>query len=118
MPPEHLYYKEINAKDGAYYRRWAAAFGPYMTRLIDTVLRQPEHEEQAYNSCAGILHSCKDEHRALAEEAARTCIEIHSCKYSSFKKALNHLIGDRNKQVTVNNLPSHGNIRGKEHFIN
>ena len=28
MRPEHLYYKEVNAKDGAYYRRWASVFGP------------------------------------------------------------------------------------------
>ena len=37
--PEHLYYKEVNAKDGAYYRRWASVFGEYTVRLIDTVLR-------------------------------------------------------------------------------
>ena len=30
MPPEHLYYKEVNSKDGAYYRRWAASIGPYI----------------------------------------------------------------------------------------
>lgn len=27
MPPEHLYYKEVNARDGAYYRRWASVYG-------------------------------------------------------------------------------------------
>lgn len=27
MPPEHRYYKELNAHDGAYYRRWATVYG-------------------------------------------------------------------------------------------
>ena len=38
MAPEHQYYKEVNSKDGAYYRRWASSIGPYMVKLIDAVL--------------------------------------------------------------------------------
>lgn len=36
MKPEHLYYKEVNAKDGAYYRRWASVYGQYMAELVDS----------------------------------------------------------------------------------
>lgn len=56
MPPEHLYYQEINSKDGNYYRRWASVFGPSMSELIDRILKSSKHEEQAFNACAGILH--------------------------------------------------------------
>lgn len=35
MKPEHLYYKEINARDGDYYRRWASAYGEYTAELVD-----------------------------------------------------------------------------------
>lgn len=45
MAPEHQYYKEVNSKDGAYYRRWASSIGPYMGKLIDSVLLAPQHEE-------------------------------------------------------------------------
>ena len=55
MPPEHRYYKELNAHDGAYYRRWATVYGDAMVTLIDRILRGAKHEEQAYNSCKGIL---------------------------------------------------------------
>lgn len=48
MPPEHLYYKEVNAHDGAYYRRWASVYGESMVTLIDRILRSSKHEEQAY----------------------------------------------------------------------
>ena len=55
MPPEHLYYKEVNAKDGNYYRRWASAIGPAMSELIDRLLKSSKHEEQSYNACAGTV---------------------------------------------------------------
>lgn len=88
MTPEHQYYKEVNSKDGAYYRRWAANIGPYMAKLIDTVLLAPQHEEQAYNSCNGILHMCKDFPKLTLEDIAKTCVESNACRYSYFKKLL------------------------------
>ena len=88
MPQEHLYYKEVNAHDGAYYRRWASVYGDSMVTLIDRILRSPKHEEQAYNSCAGVLHSCKDVPHRLVQEAADKCVEANACKYSYFKKYL------------------------------
>ena len=39
------------------------------SELVVTVLRSARHEEQTYNSCNGILHSCKDVPLALVEEA-------------------------------------------------
>lgn len=84
MKPEHLYYKEVNARDGDYYRRWASAYGECTAELIDQVLRSAKHEEQAYNSCAGILHSCKAIPHGIVEEAARKCmlVSIHTLKES------------------------------------
>ena len=38
-------------------------------------------EEQSYNACAGILHKVKTIPKGAAEEVARKCIEINSCKY-------------------------------------
>lgn len=118
MPQEHLYYKEVNAHDGAYYRRWASVYGDSMVTLIDRILRSPKHEEQAYNSCAGILHSCKDVPHRLVQEAADKCVEVNACKYSYFKKVLgmvqnNHSV---NHTATSGKLPSHANIRGKEAY--
>lgn len=118
MPASHQYYKMVNSKDGDYYRRWATVFGPYMVTLIDTVLKASRHEQQAYNSCAGILHSCKDVPRHYAEEAAQKCVEMKSCQYSTFKKVLgttsdNHKFGE---YTAAGKIPAHHNIRGKEHY--
>lgn len=112
MRPEHLYYKEVNAKDGAYYRRWASVYGPNMSECIDRMLKLPKHEEQAYNSCAGILHSVKELPHGIVEETARQCIQMNSCRYKTFKQVLNRVMSTKDIGDT-GTLPSHGNIRGK-----
>ena len=99
MPPEHLYYKEVNSKDGNYYRRWASAIGPAMSELVDRLLKSSKHEEQSYNACAGILHKVKTIPKGAAEEVAHKCIEINSCKYFTFKQML--------KKMDVKELPEH-----------
>ncbi len=114
MPQEHLFQKEVNSRDGAYYRRWASSYGPYMEKLIDAVLLAPKHEEQAYNSCNGILHMCTERSRLLVEEAARICVESNACRYTYFKKTLLNLEEQQSFSSPVNKLPEHKNLRGKE----
>lgn len=115
MKPEHLYYKEVNAKDGAYYRRWAAVFGPNMSECIDRILKAPKHEEQAYNACAGLLHTVKDLPHGIVEEAARQCIQMNSCRYKAFKQVLAR-IRSGSPSGESESLPSHDNIRGKDYY--
>lgn len=113
MPEEHKYYKEVNQKDGAYYRRWAAVFGPNMAECIDRILKSSKHEEQSYNSCAGLLHACKDLPHGFVDETARQCIEMNSCKYKTFKQLLNK---NKSNHVNTGTLPTHENIRGKDFY--
>lgn len=115
MKPEHLYYKEVNSKDGSYYRRWASGIGPYTARLIDRVLMKPEHEEQAYNSCNGMLHMCTGIPPVIVEEVSKTCIESSACRYSYFKKLLEQMT--KKKDIRGDGkIPEHGNLLGKEVF--
>lgn len=50
MKSEYFYYKEVNARDGDYYRRWASAYGEYIAEPIDPVLRSARRKEQIRNS--------------------------------------------------------------------
>lgn len=105
----------MNSKDGDYYRRWAASIGPYMTKMIDRVLLSTTHEEQAYNSCNGILHMCTNQSRLTMEEIAKTCVESNACRYSYFKKLLkNESVHETEKHSTQPSIPEHSNLRGKE----
>lgn len=113
MPDEHRYYRDVNEKDGDYYRRWAATYGPYTSKMMDSVLLSSKHEEQAYNSCNGILHMCTNQSKLLVEEAARLCVEANACRYSYFKKSLKAMTRGRQEQQEPC-LPEHSNLRGKE----
>ena len=89
-----------------------------MVTLIDRILRSSKHEEQAYNSCAGVLHFCKEVPHRLVQEAAEKCVEANACKYSYFKKVLS-MVQNNHSSSAINGtgkLPSHTNIRGKEAY--
>lgn len=118
MPPQHRFYKEANLHDGAYYRRWASVYGQSMMTLIDRVLKSCKYEEQAYNSCNGILHMCDDVPKSIVAEAADACVKASACKYSYFKKALGRARNTPSQSGTSNSetLPEHENIRGKESY--
>ena len=85
-----------------------------MSKLIDTVLLAPQHEEQAYNSCNGILHMCTNRPKMLVDEAAKLCVESNACRYSYFKKTLYNLTDNRHCSNAEQNLPEHENLRGKD----
>ena len=117
MPPAHIYYKELNAHDGAYYRRWATVYGAPMVTLIDSILCSVKHEEQAYNSCKGILHMCKDIPDHVVKEAAQICVDAKACKYSYFKRTLSKLANEEAENSDPDtHLPEHENIRGREAY--
>lgn len=116
MPTEHQYYKELNAHDGAYYRRWATVYGDAMVTLVDRILRSVKHEEQAYNSCKGMLHLCNDVPRNIVAEAAQMCIDASACKYTYFKKALSRLLNHEPTDNGRGHLPQHQNIRGRNSY--
>ena len=91
---------------------WASVFGPSMSELIDRILKSSKHEEQAFNACAGILHRVKAIPKGIAEEAARKCIEINSCRYSTYRQVLKKMECDEHPESSPESLPSHENIRG------
>ena len=114
MPPHHRYAKELNSRDGDYYRRWAGTVGPEMRALIEAILASAKHEEQTYRACNGVLHSCDGQSRELCNEAAKRCVELKCCKYTYFKRILaDFLSGDGGRGEE---LPEHANIRGKDFY--
>ena len=114
MAPDHRFYKEVNAKDGDHYRNWARAIGEDMYKLIDIILHSVKHEQQAYNSCNGILHMCDGRSKVLANEAAKKCIELGSAKYTYFKKIFNEFLN--NDSSISKALPEHENLWGKDFY--
>ena len=52
----------------------------------------------------------------MAEEAARKCIEMNSCKYFTYKQVLKKMNAKEFPETSPGNLPAHENIRGKDYY--
>ena len=78
---------------------------------LTRILRSTKHEEQAYNACAGLLHTVKDLPHGIVEETARQCIQMNSCRYKTFEQVLGRIQVEGVPQTDT--LPQHENIRGK-----
>lgn len=52
----------------------------------------------------------------VAEEAARKCIEMNSCRYSTYRQVLKKMECDEHPESSPESLPSHENIRGKDYY--
>lgn len=120
MPKEHLYYKTVNSRNGSFYRSWAMKFGENMNTFIDLLLRSRDHEEQAYNSCMGILQTCEKQSRILVDEAASLCLRCNTVYYTGFMRALQKVgnedsVSSNDDSDEVVNI-KHSNLRGKESY--
>lgn len=118
MPPNHQYIYKQNTYDGNAYKRWArTAYGEEMYVFICRMISSFDYEEQAYRSCNAALHMAKKHPKEIVKRAAQECINIHACRYSYFKRALNRLDGSTSEgSITHKKIPDHENIRGKENF--
>ena len=118
MPPAHRFYKEVNERDGNDYRNWARKFGNFTYQFIDRLLKKADHEQQAYNSCNGLLHTAENYAYELVEEAAHKCLEKGIITYSGFITALRNKPDAEEKTIrkTIAALPKHENIRGADYY--
>ena len=71
---------------------------PVMILDAHRILKSSKHEEQAFNACAGILHRVKAIPKGIAEEAARKCIEMNSCRYSTYRQVLKKMECDEHPE--------------------
>ncbi len=117
MPPAHRFYKEVNERDGNDYRNWARKFGNFTYQFIDRLLKKADHEQQAYNSCNGLLHTAENYAYELVEEASHKCLEKGIITYSGFIAELRNKPDNTEKtKKTAVSLPQHENIRGADYY--
>ena len=119
MPPNHQYYYEENNYTAQTYINWAASIGPNTRKYVARIIASFEYEQQSYKSCNGLLHMISKKPKALAEEAARRCLEKNVIGYSYFKRVYNNIIKELDGKPSADitpELPKHKNIRGKDSF--
>lgn len=118
MPENHRAVMEQKGWDAAYFLREAEKTGTHTRKAIAQVLESKAFPEQTYNSCLGILRLGKKYGNHRLEDACTLMLKGPKANYG----ILNNILKN-NMDKQLNNLadkdfktPTHGNIRGPEHY--
>ncbi len=114
MPPAH---RQYSAWSPERFLRWAEAFGSQTRQLIQAVLENRRHPQQAYRSCLGILGLGKRYTPARLEAACRRALPAGIRTY----KGVRNILENQLDQVPLDPaqptpLPEHANIRGETYY--
>jgi transposase len=112
MPPKHQKAAEWSADR---LLRWAGEIGPQTAQLVQTIISNRRHPEQAFRSCLGILRLSSQVSSAHMETACQIALQARLLNYSAFKDILEHLPASTKKE-TPSPLPAHENIRGQSYY--
>jgi len=112
MPPKHQKTAEWSQER---LLRWAAEIGPQTAQLIQAIISNRRHPEQAFRSCLGILRLSSQSSPLQMETASQIALRARLLNYSSFKDTLEHL-PPATKPEPPAPLPTHENIRGETYY--
>jgi transposase len=105
MPESHRAFSDWSSKR---FISWAAKTGIKTKEYIAFLLKQKEHPEQAFRTCAAILRLASTVTKERMEEACTQAVLQNIYSYAYFSRLLENL--DSRKPVI------HGNLRGKDYF--
>lgn len=96
---------------------WAKKSGNSTALVVQKLMDQKVHPEQAYRSCLGIIRLGDKYGTDRLEAACSRAIDCNGFSYGSVKSILQNgldLVEPKKQNVTP--LPSHGNIRGASYY--
>jgi transposase len=112
MPPNHRFVSEWNPTR---FINWAQNIGGYVKLVIEQILEQKQHPEQAYKVCLGILNLEKIFSRDRLNKACQRAIHFHHYSYKGIKNILERHLEDCQMDCFPQ-LPEHQNIRGTHYY--
>lgn len=101
---------------------WAHKFGPYTTELVERVLARPEHPEQAYNACLGLMRLGKEYGAERLETAATRAIALKAYSYRYVANVLKNNLDRLPPRTPVSDqaqlplIADHENVRGENYY--
>lgn len=85
--------------------------------LTQLIFEQPQHPEQLYRTCDGLLRLQKNAPADAFAKACEIAIEYRNLSYKFVERILKNKMGDyQDSTVKQQPLPVHHNIRGKEYY--
>lgn len=112
MPSHHQLVTNWNPKR---LIKWAQTIGVPVKQVIEHVLAQRQHPEQAYKVCLGILNLEKQFTRDRLNKACKRAIDFHHYSFKGIKNILENRL--ENCQLDCfKPLPKHKNLRGNHYY--
>lgn len=112
MPQNHKFVSEWTPER---FINWAQDLGDNVKRVIEHILANKKHPEQAYKVCMGILHLEKKYSRERLDRACRRAISFHHYSYKGIKNILENKLEECQLDC-FEPLPEHQNIRGNNYY--
>jgi transposase len=112
MPSQHQFASDWNPQR---LINWAQNIGEPVKTMIEHILAQRPHPEQAFKVCLGILNLEKHYSRERLNKACQRALEFHLYSYKGIKSILEKHLEDY-KQESFDLLPLHQNLRGRQYY--
>ncbi len=112
MPSHHRF---VNDWSPNRFISWAQKSGDHVKHVIEQVLAQRKHPEQAYKVCMGILGLEKKYTKERLNNACRIAIRFQYYSYRGIKRILENKM-DTYQPEQYKPLPEHQNVRGQKYY--
>ena len=115
MPPSHQKYLEWTPER---ILSWAKKYGSSVEELVNTILFEREHPEQAYRACLGIIRLGSHYNPLRLNKACQRAMAYHNHTYRAVRTILEKNLDQVEVSITqcLTNVLSHENVRGPEYY--
>src|SRR5579859_63083 len=116
MPPHHLRMQQIKGFNREDLLTQATRIGTATVQAATLMLDNSIYIEQNYKACFGMLILQKKYGRDRLEAACLRALQGSRINYTMIKNILEHGLDKQLPLLNEHPLPSHENIRGKDHY--
>jgi len=115
---EHLcsHHQHYLDRSTDYYIEKARVRSPELHLLTQLIFQQPQHPEQLYRTCDGLLRLQKTAPASAFSKACEIAIEYKNFSYRFVERILKNNMEDHQETAKKQTLPEHSNIRGKDYY--
>jgi transposase len=116
MPPHHLRMQQIKGFNREDLLAQAARIGTATVQAATLMLENSIYIEQNYKACFGMLMLQKKYGPGRLEAACGRALQGSRINYTMIKNILEHGLDKQLPMLNEHPIPSHENIRGKDHY--
>ena len=113
------YFNDYKDRSPEYYRKKASDFNPELLILINLIFAKKAHPETAYKSCDGLLSIARKTDREIFSNACKLALLVEQYNYKYICEVISNGSAKNYTELqkeSINSIPKHENIRGKEFF--